>query len=131
MIIKVDKGDRIDNIEYLEIDETLLKDDLELDYENNSIYILHYPCGDEIKVSYGRGFIKNEKYDFENIHKCKTYPGSSGSPIFNLSTNKIIGIHKAYEESVCDILGIFLKYPLLKVKELFQKKDKKTKKSSE
>ena len=65
MIIKIDKGDRIDNIEYLEIDETFLDDDLELDYGDNSIYILHYPCGDEIKVSYGRGFIKNEKNDFE------------------------------------------------------------------
>ena len=43
MIIEMDKGDLIDNIEYLEIDETLLKDDLELDYEDNSIYILHYP----------------------------------------------------------------------------------------
>ena len=27
-------------------------------------------------------------------HSCSTEEGSSGSPIFNLATNKVIGVHK-------------------------------------
>ena len=121
MILKLYENDDIKNINYLEIDDCLLNHNSELAYEDSSIYLLHYPFGKEIKVSYGYGLEKKDKNNF--IHKCKTSNGSSGSPIFNLSTNKVIGIHKSYIKSVnkdykdFSNLGTFLKYPLLEMKE--------------
>jgi len=130
MIIKLDKDDEINDIQFLEIDDSLLNHNSELAYEDKSIYIIHYPFGNEIKVSFGRGFIKEKENNFNMIHKCKTCLGSSGSPIFDLSSNKIIGIHKSYvnrgnkiEESFN--LGTFLKFPLNEIKKLFQKLPKK------
>jgi len=128
MVIKLDETDEIDNIQFLEIDNSLLKQNSEIAYEDKSIYILHYPFGSEIRVSYGRGFKKDN--DFDMIHKCKTNNGSSGSPIFELSSNKIIGIHKCYinrggnknEESFN--LGTFLKYPIIDIRKKFQEEEK-------
>ena len=121
MIIKLDKGDEIEDIQYLEIDDSLLFDKSEREYDNRSLYILHFPFGEEIRVSYGRGSTKENDYDI--IHKCETNKGSSGSPIFNLSTNKIIGIHKSYvsKASECFNLGTFLKYPLKEIKNFYEK----------
>ena len=129
MILKLDKTDEIDDIQFLEIDDSLLKHNSELAYEDKSIYLLHYPFGSEIRVSYGRGFTKKENNNFDMIHKCKTNFGSSGSPIFDLSTNKLIGIHKSYlkkrNKNECVNLGTFLKYPLSEIKKYFQKLPKK------
>ena len=129
MIIKLDKKDEIDDIQFLEIDDSLLNHNSEYAYEDKSIYILHYPFGSEIRVSYGRGFTKEKHYNFDMIHKCKTNYGSSGSPIFELSSNKVIGIHKSYlpkrDKNDSVNLGTFLKYPLKEIKKRFQKLPKK------
>ena len=122
MIMKIDEEkDKIKNINYLEFDDCLLNLNSELAYEDTSIYILHYPSGNEIKVSYGYG-IKN-KDENNIIHYCKTINGSSGSPILNLLTNKVIGIHKSFSKSVkknnqeeCYNRGTLLKYPLKDMK---------------
>jgi V8-like Glu-specific endopeptidase len=48
------------------------------------------------------------------IHICSTDIGSSGSPILNISNNKIIGIHKASPKNY-DYnynLGTYLKEPI-------------------
>ena len=128
MIIKLDKEDEIEDIQYLEIDDSLLLDKSERVYEDKSLYILHFPFGDELRVSYGKGSTKEN--DFNIIHKCETNKGSSGSPIFNLSTNKVIGIHKSYVSKAngCFNLGNFLKYPIKELKSLFNKFHKKIKK---
>ena len=125
MIIKLDKEDEIEDIQYLEIDDSLLLDKSERVYEDKSLYILHFPFGDELRVSYGKGSTKEN--DFNIIHKCETNKGSSGSPIFNLSTNKVIGIHKSYVSKAngCVNLGTFLKDPIKDLKSLFHKKIKK------
>ena len=129
MIIKLDKKDEIDDIQFLEIDDSLLNHNSQFAYEDKSIYILHYPFGSEIRVSYGRGFTKEKKNNFDMIHKCKTNYGSSGSPIFELSSNKVIGIHKSYiqkdNKNECFNIGTFLKYPLKEIKKRFQKLRKK------
>ena len=117
MIIEIYERDDIKNINYLELDDYLLKTDSEYSYEDSSIYILHYPSGREIKVSLGYGIKKKDENSI--IHKCKTSNGSSGSPIFNLSSNKIIGIHKSFERKnnkECYNLGTLLKYPLIDMK---------------
>ena len=121
MILKIYENDEFQNINYLNIDDNLFKRNSELIYEDRSIYILHYPNGnEEVKVSYGYGI--KEKNQNNIIHKCKTSNGSSGSPILNLSTNKVIGIHKSFfnnkeSKEDCYNLGTLLKYPLKKMQE--------------
>ena len=125
MIIKLEKGDGVNNVEYLELDDSLSNNDLKKTYENCSIYILNYMVGNEIKVSYGK-VITNKGGSFEMGHNCYTIPGSSGSPIFNLSTNKLIGIHKGYvsftDKNLCYNLGTFLKYPLKEIEKILTEK---------
>ena len=52
-------------------------------------------------------------------HKCNTLNGSSGGPILNLLTNKVIGIHKGCFQRnrvVKHNLGTLLKYPFNDIK---------------
>ena len=129
MILKIYDNDDIQNINYLEIDNNLFKRNSELEYEDRSIYILHYPMGNEVKVSYGYGIKEKNKNNI--IHKCKTANGSSGSPILNLSTNKVIGIHKSFSKNTnkdnkedCYNLGTLLKYPLIEMNSKIDNKKK-------
>ena len=102
-------------INYLELDDNLFNKNSERGYNEESIYILHYPNGLNASVSFGYGIeVVNE---FDISHKCNTEPVSSGGPILNLSTNKVIGIHKAFVNSRNGFnIGTLLKYPLNIVK---------------
>jgi len=102
---------REDSENYLELDENIFTNDSEKFYENESIYILHYPKGDKACVSYGYGFT-NSKENKDFIYKCDINSGSLGAPILNLSTNKLIGINKGIMSNNEYIKGTFLKYPL-------------------
>ena len=76
---------------YLEIDDiNEKKENIEFEYRNKSIYILHYP-NEELRVSYG--LINNIKDNKKINHYCNSEEGSSGSPILSLKTFKVIGIH--------------------------------------
>ena len=46
------------------------------------------------------------------IHFCRIDQGSSGSPILNISNNKIIGIHRENTNKFHQNYGIFLKEPI-------------------
>ena len=50
-IIELKDKDNIKN--YLELDNNLFQDNIEINYINKSIYILHYPDGKNVNVSYG------------------------------------------------------------------------------
>ena len=107
-IIEIKKEDNINN--YLYLDENINKDKL---YLGKSIYILHYPEKKNIYVSYG--IIKNldDKINFYNFnHLCNIEKGSQGSPILNISNNKLIGIHIKENEDSNYNKGLFLKYAL-------------------
>ena len=81
-----------DNIKYfLELDDNLFRHNNNILYENKSLYVLQYPHGNNAAVSFGL-LIFLDKYEIK--HTCSTEKGSSGSPILNLETNKVIGIHK-------------------------------------
>ena len=82
-------------------------------YNEQSIYILHYPNSNKASVSYGYGLESNNEYNI--VHKCNTLLGSSGGPILNLSTKKVIGIHKAFISKEKYNIGTLLKYPLNKL----------------
>ena len=86
------KEDNIDINNFLEIDETIYKNRLfvETALINKSIYIIHYPKGKNVKVSYG---LLSNIIDNDINHLCCTEEGSSGAPIISLETNKVIGIH--------------------------------------
>ena len=85
------KVDQIEN--FLEVDADINKDQsiIEELYKRKSIYLLHYPKGKNINVSYGLSSIVKGK---EIYHICNTEIGSSGSPILSLNSFKVIGIHK-------------------------------------
>ena len=105
MIIRLKEGE-VNN--YLEIDENIFYNSVD-DYENEGIYILHYPKAEEAKISFGSGIEKENDYDIK--HRCHTEPGSSRGPILSEITNKVIGIHKGSIGNKYNI-GTFLKRPL-------------------
>ena len=107
-LIELNENDNINN--FLELDDKLFKDNHEIIYENKSLYILQYPQGKNAAVSYG---LLTSIDKFEIKHKCSTENGSSGSPILNLETNKVIGIHKEGSINFDFNKGTFLKYPLI------------------
>ena len=95
---------------YLGIDDDLfLKDEIK---KNEQIYIIHYPKG--IEVTSNNGTIKN-KIKNEIIYYLNTYEGSSGAPIFNLNSFKVIAIHCGYidnKNNKCNI-GEIIKIPII------------------
>ena len=96
------------NNNFLELDEILLNRDNDVYYIKPSIYMIGYPKrekGQEAMVSYG--IIQNIE-DQEIRHSCSSNVGNSGSPLLNIYTNKVIGIH--YENRFNK--GTFLKYPI-------------------
>ena len=112
MIIKLNEEDEIRD--FLEIDQNIFKDDSTTSYEQQSIYILHYPGRSNISISFGCGIEHSNKFDIK--HLCNTEGGSSGGPIINLTTNKVIGIHKGAindkDKKTIYNIGTYMKYPL-------------------
>ena len=65
-----------------------------MEYIKETIYIIEYEGNEKaVSVSYGiiKGIDIKNKYTFEHI-SC-TEKGSSGSPILNMKTNKVIYKH--------------------------------------
>lgn len=101
--------DKINN--YLSLDENIKE--ISTNSEKNSIYALQYPDGNEASVSYGiieKKEKKENEYEFK--HLCSTKTGSSGAPILNLKTNKVIGIHCGQYRFEDFNSGIFLIEPI-------------------
>ena len=115
IIIKLKEGEEyMKNINYLELDDNLLNKSSLKEYE--SIYILHYLNGQNASVSYGKDIIYDSNYKYDIQYKCNI--DSSGGPILNLLSNKIIGIHKGYIQKNDGIkynIGTLLKYPLKEI----------------
>ena len=96
-IIEIKQNDDLD-IEFLEVDK---KGNIE-DYKQKSIYLIQYPHGK--RVEYSNGVIKNINEDNYTIeHYCSSKPGSSGGPIINLITFKVIGIHKGSAKKLWNV----------------------------
>ena len=101
IIIKLNEREEyIKNINYFELDENLFNKNSTNGYE--SIYILHYPNAQNAAVSYGNGITYDPNYKYDIQHKCNTLSGSSGGPILNLLTNKVIGIHKGFIQKIME-----------------------------
>ena len=91
IIIKLNESKNEQN-QYLEIDSKIFSDNSEKAFEDESIYILHYPSGGKPSISFGYGF--NQINNYEMKHLCNTENCSSGSPILSLSSGKILGIYR-------------------------------------
>ena len=78
--------------------------------ENKKIKIIQYPNG---KLSYSRGEII-EIVENEIIHSATTDSGSSGSPIFLIESDQVIGIHKGCDNNdsvnYADFIGPIFQY---------------------
>ena len=110
MIIKLKE---CEGYSFLEIDNNIFKDGSLENYENQGIYILHYPGNEEkAQISFGEGIKKIGEYNDDIMHKCHTDSGSSGSPILCAATNKVIGIHIGSNRRGGYNYGTFLKFPL-------------------
>ena len=116
-IIELKEDDNIQN--FLELDDNIINNILDNDdndnsnhvYSKESLYIVQYPEG-KLSVSYGilDNILQDKTFNFN--HSCNTKSGSSGSPIINLSTNKIIGIHKQALQVGNYNRGTFLNFPI-------------------
>lgn len=113
-MIELKEKDKINSPLYL--DDNLFVKNSYINYERKSIYTLHCPKGGKISVSYGKS---KDIIDYNLNHTCITEDGSSGSPILNLSNNKVIGIHKKATKYNFNV-GTFLKAPIID----FQNKNK-------
>ena len=98
--------------DFLELDLDINEEFINNKYINKSIYTLQYPNNEKVSVSYG--IIKAiDLLNNHNItHLCSTDKGSSGSPILNMLTNKIIAIHKGAHNNHNFNIGSLLIYPL-------------------
>ena len=106
-IIEIIETDKVKN--FLELDENIFKDEIEISYEDQSIYTIQYPNGKNAMVSYG---LVNQIQNYDIKHTCCTDHGSSGSPILKIDNNKLIGIHKEGSNHFNFNKGTFLKFPL-------------------
>ena len=112
-IIEIINNDNLQNYNTLEIDENIYNNNINFKdiYNNRSIYILHYPhCNIS---SFSDNIIINIDEDNIIYHLCSTDHGSSGAPILNLDTLKVIGIHQGYKYVEKDIFNqIITKQPI-------------------
>ena len=98
-----------DNIHYMDIDEDIYKSEIEVNYCKKSIYIIQHDNKKDTSVSYGK---INEIINKEMLYSSNINTNSNLSIIFNLISNKIIGINgyrtKYYHK------GIFINYMVKK-----------------
>ena len=112
-IIEIKDNDNLDINTFLEIDQHIFDKKAKDIYKNKSVYIIHYPQG--LNSEYSIGLIKSITQDNYNIiHTCQTNHGSSGCPIININGNRVIGIHKGYDEDINKNYnyGTFIREPI-------------------
>ena len=99
--------DEINN--YLEIDDNIKENKLNL-YINESIYSIEYEK-DEEEASVSYGIINYIDEKDKNIFKylCNKDNEAPGTPILNIRTNKVIGIHQKTSDNN---IGAFLNYAI-------------------
>ena len=87
------KNDGLSKESFLEVDDKINEETPNEHFKNKSVYLLHYPKGNNIKKS--EGIIKIIKEDNYNMdHLCDSSSGSSGGPLLNFSNYKVVEIHK-------------------------------------
>ena len=113
-IIEIKPEDNISD--FLELDDIIVDDIISGKNKNEvfideSIYIIEYVKGE---LNYSTGILSNTDENNKVLlrHTCGTGIGSTGSPILNVKTNRVIGIHLSKVMNKSYGLGTFLNYPL-------------------
>ena len=119
-IIEIRSEDGINNENFLELDDSFLKNHSELSYKDESIYVLQYKEENRASVSYGLILEDggNEIKIYSDISEC-----SLGAPILNLTNNKVIGICKEFTNYSIDRKGINFKYVIRHIMENVHKNE--------
>ena len=110
-IIEIKKNE-INEKSFFDLDEQIFLDNSSDIFINSQIFLLHYPKGKKMEIS--PGIIQNISEDkgCKIIqHLCQTTGGSSGGPIINKKTFRVIGIHigAPEEEEKAYNIGTLLK----------------------
>ena len=98
-------------ISFLEIDDDISKENQTEEYKNNDIYLLHYQQGQQVVLSSGK-IINLDIKQIKIKHNGTTQEGSSGSPIINKNSYKVIGIHTGNNQKEKLNDGTFIKKPI-------------------
>ena len=113
-IIEIKEQDQLKINYIIEIDENInIKEELIKNYKKKDIYLIHYPFGNEVSLSFNRLIdLDTKKSKIE--HKCGTEQGSSGGPIFNSRNRKLIGIHTGTKKFLYSKInsGILINAPI-------------------
>ena len=107
-----EKRDNILNFLELEDIENINNEKINMSYIEESVYILHYYNSKDICVSYGILNQIKEKINYNFNHLCYTDKYSSGGPILNLASNKVIGLQTHIEGGTNKNIGLFLNYAI-------------------
>ena len=112
------KNDQDKMISFLDIDERIYESNSNKIFNKTSSYIIQYPNIKGASASFG--LINRIEEDSQSFnHLCVTDEGSSGSPIINLESNKVIGVHVGASEKFKFNIGTFLKYPIYEFLNLY------------
>ena len=105
-IIEINSSDKIEFNSFIEIDDIIYSEDFiqKRLFTDISVYIISLSMG-EIFYSLGKMYEINR---FKLRYNCSTQSGLTGSPILNLMTNKVLGIHVGSEKE--HNLGTYIKY---------------------
>ena len=120
-IIEIKKNDGIEKESFFEIDNQIFTD--YKIYIKQSVYLLHYPKGKEMKFSCE---IINSIYEdgYTIQHYCDSDDGSSGGPLLNSIDYKVIGIHKGGAKGAQQFnLGTLIKEPIEDFKRKINEKE--------
>ena len=108
-IIEIKKEDDFEINDMLEVDYDIFEE-TDLNTLFQSIYIIHYPFGQE--ACFTMNAIESINNKDETIrHKCATEKGTSGAPIINLQNCKVIGVHQGGDKSINR--GVLLKESII------------------
>ena len=114
-IIELKESDKLDKIDYFDIDKRIFNENPNEIFRNMEIFLLHYPKGK--KMEYSLGLIKSVyENNYTLRHSCDSNTGSSGAPIINTINFQVIGIHKGGAKRGNYNLGTILREPLEKFK---------------
>ena len=114
--------DKLNDQEFLEIDQELTTNEVKSAYETKDVYLIQYYGGEKLFSSIGViDEVRKINESYILLHNCDASEGSSGSPII-LFNHKVIGVHKGWINDLKYFVATFLQYP---IKEYLKKYHKK------
>ena len=106
----------------LEIDENIYNEYIKV-YNKKQIYIIHIPNGNEIR--YSSEIIRSIDLTGKIEHFWSSESGSSGAPIINFETRKVLGIHIGYNNNKKVNIGALLNKPIEEFFNIYNKNKNK------